>query len=89
MLELFIYTSSSCAPCAIMKLELAKLQKEYGFELTTIEASAKTKPQFAEMGIRSVPTTVCFDDMEIVGVLTGVKQPTELCAQLEAWGMSK
>lgn len=89
MLELVVYTSPNCVPCATLKPELVKLQEIYQFPLRFVMASPKTQAVFAAMQIRSAPTVTCMKGGKCVGMFVGAKTPDALHEQLVTWGIIK
>lgn len=87
MSKIVVYTSPTCGPCRQLKPILVELTDSNRIALEIVDASDETKQQFADNGIRAVPTVVYIRNGREYARFVGAQTRTGMMKYLENWDL--
>ena len=82
--SLVVFGASWCAPCKQMEPILKSLASRVGDQVKIIKANAEDNMDIAkELGVRSVPLSIIFQDGQEVKRIVGFQNEEQLAAELD------
>lgn len=84
MIEIIVVTAPWCAPCRQYK---PLLTKTLGTHPLTIIDTDEQPQKAAELGVTTLPTTICMVDGQEIGRIEGAVPKKMLMDTLHVWGI--